>query len=87
MNSDLQARPKGPCPGSYSHKTDKNTQPPRLGYEEEEDLPTCASWDELNGNDPESTTTQVLPEEASMTHPLPTQSPLIRDSTKKSTSI
>ena len=38
-------------------------------------MPTSPTWDELNGNDPQSTITQVFPEEAPMppNAPLPTQ--------------
>ena len=44
---------------------------PDLGYQHEE-LPSCPTWDELNGNDPQVTITQIFPDEA----PMPANAPL-----------
>ena len=44
---------------------------PEWGYEHEK-LPSSPTWDELNGNDPQVTITQIFPDEA----PMPANAPL-----------
>ena len=48
---------------------------PEWGYEEEE-IPSSPTWDELNGNDPQVTISQIFPDEAPMTANAPLSSPL-----------
>ena len=48
---------------------------PEWGYEEEE-IPSSPTWDELNGNDPQVTISQIFPDEAPMLANAPLSSPL-----------